>query len=210
MKIENLFPVPIIISSADDTKNEIDKEINSTIKEIYDNEKFEYLSYVNKKFKRTEHGLNYKIQSDIIEDFKMDNLKTKIQTTLNEYHKKIRWNTFLAEDNNVYSLENSWLNIIEPNTFSHEYHSHPQYDISGVYYHQITRETGGICFKNPNIMVENMSFPSGPISPQSIEYLPKNGDLYLFPSWLTHCTFNNNDTNDRISIAFNIKMIQDR
>jgi hypothetical protein len=58
------------------------------------------------------------------------------------------------------------------------------------------------------MMIYNASFPEGRTSPQSIEIIPKDGDIILFPAWLQHSTMENSVDEERISIAFNINFIE--
>jgi uncharacterized protein (TIGR02466 family) len=101
---------------------------------------------------------------------------------------------------------NSWINIAEKGV-KHDYHAHPGYTIAGVYYFRVSDEQGGICFNNPNLMIYNAHFPEGRCSPQSVELIPKDGDIVLFPAWLQHSTHENKTDEERISIAFNINFI---
>jgi uncharacterized protein (TIGR02466 family) len=101
---------------------------------------------------------------------------------------------------------NSWINIAVKGV-KHDYHAHPGYTIAGVYYFRVSDAQGGICFNNPNLMIYNAHFPEGRCSPQSIELIPKDGDIVLFPAWLQHSTHENTTDEDRISVAFNINFI---
>jgi uncharacterized protein (TIGR02466 family) len=105
-----------------------------------------------------------------------------------------------------FEIKNSWINIAEKGIF-HDYHVHPQYTISGVYYFRVSADQGGIQFRNPNIMLENCHFPEGPRSPQSIEVIPTDGDIILFPAWLAHNTVKNITDEDRVSVAFNLDLV---
>jgi len=198
-----LFSIPIHLDKPKESINNEHDEIEQAIEKIEREKLYEYLSYVNEKHESND-DLTYKISQNVIEDFDMKNILERIRCALNNYHKECHWRIF-EEDDLEYSLENSWLNIMKPNTRNHEYHTHARYDISGVYYHYVTNETGGIIFKNPIPMIENMNFPFGQNCPQNIEILPSNGEIFLFPSWLMHRTHVNYDTKDRISLAFNIK-----
>jgi uncharacterized protein (TIGR02466 family) len=91
-----------------------------------------------------------------------------------------------------------------------EPYSHPGYTISGIYYYRVSAEQGGLGFNNPNPIVYNAGFPEGRTSPQSIELIPSDGDIILFPSWLQHGTYENTSDEERISIAFNIDFVLDK
>ena len=53
-------------------------------------------------------------------------------------------------------------------------------------------------------MMQNCWFPENPRASQSIEIIPDDGDIILFPAWLMHNTMQNTTDEDRISVAFNI------
>ena len=103
-------------------------------------------------------------------------------------------------------ITQSWLNRAGPNE-SHHPHHHPNSWLSGVLYIK--------CLQNDNIVFSNlmhgfynsMEFPKRKNTEwnerNSLQYI-KEGDLFLFPSWLTHrVAANKKATKDRISISFN-------
>ena len=53
-------------------------------------------------------------------------------------------------------------------------------------------------------MMQHCNFPENPRNSQSIEYIPNDGDILLFPAWLMHNTMANTTDEDRISVSFNI------
>jgi len=79
---------------------------------------------------------------------------------------------------------------------SHLPHCHPGALISGTYYVKIPKGAGKIIFDDPR-------GPRPPFDTQ-IAIQPKEGDLLLFPPWLIHQVAPTEDTQERISIAFNI------
>jgi uncharacterized protein (TIGR02466 family) len=110
-----------------------------------------------------------------------------------------------------YKLDSMWINI---NGYkdSNVNHIHPKSVFSGVYYIQTPKDCGDIVFQHPSqhiiydwnnkVIEETTSINS------SNWWLPsKQGNLYIFPSWLFHYVKPNlNKEQDRISIAFNINV----
>ncbi|KJE97533.1 hypothetical protein CAOG_07373 [Capsaspora owczarzaki ATCC 30864] len=78
----------------------------------------------------------------------------------------------------------------------HMPHSHPHELLSGVFYVKMPGNAGKIIFSDPR----------GPLTPfdNTIAIEPREGDLILFPSWLTHMVAPTSGSDERISIAFNI------
>lgn len=66
---------------------------------------------------------------------------------------------------------------------------------SGVYYLQVFPDSGNIIFYDDLFL-------------NKVEYTPVIGDLLIFPSYLQHSVSPNNNSKDRISVAFNFE-IQD-
>lgn len=95
-----------------------------------------------------------------------------------------------------------WTNINEPYS-SNRLHTHKQDAFSAVYYLQ-ANQTGEITFYNSaNIMNEcNLNSPF--VSRMSFE--PKDGDLFIWPSWIPHEVECNRSNQYRINIAFNINL----
>jgi hypothetical protein len=65
--------------------------------------------------------------------------------------------------------------------------------LSGVYYLQVFPNSGNIIFYDD-------------LHLNKIEYTPTVGDLLIFPPYLSHSVEPNNNSKDRISIAFNFEI----
>lgn len=125
----------------------------------------------------------------------------------NEYNPNIGFlNDFLATfadsvlKGRDYNLTDLWLNI-SPQLSSNKIHRHTDYvgprsknKWSGVYYIQVPKNGGDICFTNPYLLDE--------FSP----YTPTEGEVIIFPSQVYHSVEVNESTEDRISIAFNFEL----
>ena len=103
-------------------------------------------------------------------------------------------------------ITQSWLNRAGPNE-SHHPHHHPNSWLSGVLYIK--------CLQNDNIVFSNlmhgfynsMEFPKRKNTEwnerNSLQYI-KEGDLFLFPSWMIHYVeMNTTKDQERISLSFN-------
>lgn len=106
-------------------------------------------------------------------------------------------------------ISNMWLNI---NNYKDEntIHFHPNCLFSGVYYIKTPEQCGNIKFYHP--AVDLMSYDwlleyTIPNEKNSHSWMfeAKEGQLFLFPSWLKHSVGSNlNKTENRISVSFNI------
>jgi uncharacterized protein (TIGR02466 family) len=220
MPLLYLFPTPVYREFATiDTYDNIQLEIQACLKYIKDHDDLENVSYIYKDAgkRKQENPLGgYFISDDLIGKHNLTNLEKRIYEVLENYLSAVEWTAIINNPDPVipqlksktFKIMNSWINIAEKGV-KHDYHSHPGYTIAGVYYYRVSDEQGGLCFNNPNMMIYNASFPEGRTSPQSVEVIPKDGDIILFPAWLQHSTMENTIDDERISIAFNINFTTD-
>ena len=194
-----LFPTPVVRIPANERNYDIvQQEIKSAIEKIEETGDSSSLTYLYKGTPET--SISNKTY-DFIEKFHCENLKNRIYEAVVEYVNRIGWH---GERNFV--IRNSWINITEQDT-AHGTHCHPGYTISGVYYYRVNEEQGTLSFNNPNPLTFSCNFPQGAVCPQTVDIVPDDGDIILFPSWLVHSTRKNKSTESRISIAFNIDYI---
>lgn len=220
MPLMYLFPTPVYREFATiSTYDSIQLEIQDCLKHIKEHDDLENVSYIYKDAgkRKQENPLGgYFISDDLIGKHNLTNLEKRIYEVLENYLSAVEWTAIINNPDPVipqlksktFKIMNSWINIAEKGV-KHDYHSHPGYTIAGVYYYRVSDEQGGLCFNNPNMMIYNASFPEGRTSPQSVEIIPKDGDIILFPAWLQHSTMENSTDEERISIAFNINFITD-
>jgi uncharacterized protein (TIGR02466 family) len=212
----NLFPTPIYKQPATIDNYDITQiEVRDCLNKILEEDDLECVSYIYKdagerKKNRPESG--YLVSDQLIKKYNLKNLEKRIYEAVDHYIKLTQWSALNSSPilteikDHKFEIKNSWINIAEKGIF-HDYHVHPQYTISGVYYFRVSADQGGIQFRNPNIMLENCHFPEGPRSPQSIEVIPTDGDIILFPAWLAHNTVKNITDEDRVSVAFNLDLV---
>jgi uncharacterized protein (TIGR02466 family) len=109
-------------------------------------------------------------------------------------------------------IENFWFNINTQNN-SNMVHIHDNSFLSGVFYVKATPDQGSITVYK-NYALDYIVSSQAPIqqytnvSASAISYVPNTGKLILFPGMLPHGVGYNPTTNDRISLAFNIKLIR--
>ena len=99
-----------------------------------------------------------------------------------------------------------WANINERYSYN-KAHTHPQCDISGVYYVKVPEgDCGKLMFADPrqSYTYGNRFFVERYTGGESTGRDPIEGNMYLFPSSLEHSVLTNNVDEDRISISFNM------
>lgn len=206
MRTYNLFATPIYQEHATlENYDAVQLEIKAVLDEITKSNDYSLVSYTHpeaKKQRQKEEG--YVIKDNIILEKKLVNLEARINSAIDHFAMQSGW--FGLNRPGKFVIDNSWLNI-NGKGVHHEYHSHPGYTIGGCYYFRVSELQGGINFNNPNQMMYNLAFPGGNRYPGSINILPKDGDLILFPAWLQHSTDVNRSDEDRISLAFNIEYV---
>ena len=112
---------------------------------------------------------------------------------------------------NVILDHQAWVNISPPGA-SNKLHYHANCHFSGVYYVSLKAPgCGSIFFRDPR--VASRMFPP-PITQQTdftaeeVRLRPEEGRMYIFPGWLEHGVEPNQSTEDRVSISFNVRAIQ--
>jgi len=143
---------------------------------------------------------------------------------LYELHKKINEAvSYFATDINIQQpigLTNMWMNINGYKDYN-RVHCHPGCEFSGVYYAQVTENTGEIIFRHPAMPMfeydwnktkvrwfEDADGNKGRFYNQYNaciwSFKPIPGQLLIFPSWLEHYTSPNLEKDlERVTIAFN-------
>lgn len=109
-------------------------------------------------------------------------------------------------------IENFWFNI---NNYGHSnaVHIHDNSFISGCFYIKATPGQGNITFYKNHALDYIVSSQAvidhyTPISASAITYECMTGKLLMFPGHLPHGVGHNPTHEDRISIAFNVKLIR--
>ena len=109
-----------------------------------------------------------------------------------------------------FELDNIWVNINSKNSFNKE-HDHPNSVLSGSFYVSIPNNEAIIFTKPRGIDTWQLSCSHSSketnLSCEEAHYKPVDGLLLVFPSWIVHRVETNNNEEERISIAFNTKLI---
>ena len=100
-------------------------------------------------------------------------------------------------------IRESWWNVSRRDGFQH-WHTHPRNDISGVWFSKTNEQDGNLMFKPTASALGHSLF-----SPGFYTVFPKVGKLVLFPSWLEHAVWLNNTDSERITVSFNLKLINE-
>ena len=119
---------------------------------------------------------------------------------------------------NAYNfLYEGWVNINKKGGYNAP-HDHPGYLWSAVYYAKIPTpsdaksKSGILEFLDPRTNIVAMAPEIAEKSPffiPKIQIRPKENTLIVFPSYLRHWVYPNEEDEDRISIAFNVKYLKD-
>ena len=106
-------------------------------------------------------------------------------------------------------FSNVWVNISPKGSFQ-ESHKHSNYFekniFSGVFYVDVTKDSGNLFLVNP--IEDQLLFllPTPKISPR-VSIIPQNRKIICFPSWMEHYVGINKSHQDRISVSWNIEVI---
>ena len=108
-------------------------------------------------------------------------------------------------------ITSAWINV-NNNPLIDGAHSHGGSFFSGVYYVKSDQNSGCINFLNTNREAVSTFLPWMTVAPNSfngskIRHAPNPGKLLIFPSWLIHYVEHNPGDDDRISVAFNTKIV---
>ena len=100
-----------------------------------------------------------------------------------------------------------WLNVNGRGHYNKP-HNHGGTHFSGIYYVKVPPKSGMLYFQRPSmhnpIIEEHGKLADyGPL----IEIMPREGDMFIFPSELNHGVYPNFSREERISIAFNLNIL---
>lgn len=103
---------------------------------------------------------------------------------------------------------NYWININKSIGDYNEKHNHPKATMVAVYYVRVPYNSGEIILHNPlqdydEFIFGNMIEKYNAYNSSIYKFIPKEGDLIIFPAWIYHNVLCNQTEEERISIAFN-------
>jgi uncharacterized protein (TIGR02466 family) len=139
-------------------------------------------------------------------------LNSQELTNLREELLKIARNYFKIvyapqSDVDIY-ITQSWVNTTKPKQFHHE-HSHQNSFLSGVLYVNADNKTDNITFHKLYSIAGGIGLHIEPTewnvyNSKKWQYSISSGDVFIFPSELTHGVDPTSSGEDRISLAFNM------
>ena len=122
---------------------------------------------------------------------------------------------FTPIKNDVLMIVEGWTNINKPKDYNIK-HNHPQCNFAGVLWIKVPPQSGNLVFESPHsfssfaeINCYTDEFKKETLSYESCVYEPIEGEIVIFPSFLSHCVSENKSNEDRISYSFNIKLNYD-
>lgn len=113
------------------------------------------------------------------------------------------------DPNNV-RLTEMWAIINKKNNLNTA-HTHPNNYLSAAYYVKVSKGCGTIKFLNPNSISRErhpLIEEDTELNRNNIEIIPNEGDLLIFPAYLTHSVNRNMSNEDRVVISFNIDILR--
>ena len=109
----------------------------------------------------------------------------------------------------------AWLNINGHNCYNIK-HDHPTANLSGVLWIKCPKECGNILFESPvefqtytEVKSYTKEFKNSNNYFHTYYFLPIEGRMLVFPSHLQHEVLENKSNEDRISVSFNIDLINE-
>ncbi len=110
----------------------------------------------------------------------------------------------------LYKMQ-GWINVNPPGAYNTP-HAHPDHEWSGSYYVKVPEtppgsRSGQIEFLDPRNGVPQMEGLNSAYFVPKVRKAPKAGTMLVFPSYLRHWVYPNEQDEIRISIAFNTKFI---
>lgn len=129
-----------------------------------------------------------------------------------EIIKKIFYESYDHHGKLGFSIGNCWININSKFSYNAT-HTHPGCDFSGVLYISVPESSGDILFQNRNghedygtFGVYSSNFRTQFGATDQFGITPKDGMALIFPSSIPHCVETSKSDEERISIAFNIRI----
>jgi uncharacterized protein (TIGR02466 family) len=155
----------------------------------------------------SENG-SYSSDKMILESNVFFDLKSSIANSVHQFV----YECLSIKKNFDFQIENSWINLHYPGDYAGS-HRHSNSLISGIYYIDVNENSGPIIFEKDksfyNLFTDTLEieFNDENLNIFNLEawsFVPKKGDLFLFPSLLYHHTGINNSESNRYSLAFNV------
>ena len=145
-------------------------------------------------------GNRTSIDSNIINNKQFSSLRKELNKIVKDYFNKI-----ICPSNNIKPyITQSWLNYTDTNQY-HHIHNHPNSLISGILYINADKDNDKVVFKSDKYNMISLETEKHNAFNSSSWWFPvETGQVFLFPSSLTHCVETKQGKNTRISLAFNV------
>ena len=176
--------------------------------ELFLPNKQNFLEFCNKK---VEEG---KKTDGLAQSHFIDKTESEVYYLLNEVANRFDklHSMFNFNDNYKQEIQKCWINI-NSNVNISSPHRHPESFLSAVYYPTVGRNPGAITFLNPNNQLSYVIKPDyikefDEFNSALYHVTPRTDLLIMFPSWLWHFVRHTEDTDNRISIAFDTEIIR--
>lgn len=187
-KVKNLWPIPLYMNNIGVSEDTLDFTLQQP--------------YERMKVKNGDISLNKKILDS------MPLLKSSIENEAKNY-----LNDYLKLDDKIeFYITTSWINKHIPGDHG-QIHHHANSLISGVYYIK-QPENGGNFILHQNVMTPNLFTSTINLDLNFKEFTetnthqfqvkPKDGLVIMFPSFIYHSVENNQSSEHRYSLAFNL------
>lgn len=199
--IQLLFPTQILNASVFPAKSRFLKDLEKEIFKIseIDHEGQDW-SEKNYLFGYTSYG---SIDQLHLFSSSFDDLRKKLDKHVRTFVKQLEWDINPKE----LSLSKMWVNIMPKGTI-HTGHIHPLSVVSGTFYVSLPKKNvPALKFEDPRF-TQMMATPPKTKTAKTknqnfFNFIPKEGDVVLFESWLRHEVVQNNSDDLRISVSFN-------
>jgi uncharacterized protein (TIGR02466 family) len=162
----------------------------------------------NEKFPFSEHITNGYVSSNVyvLENDVLIELKSALQNNINFFAYEV-----LGVSNQIqFYITNSWIMKHEPENWAQQ-HFHNNSLLTGIYYFDVSENSGAITFSKDRSITNTLPpmfdfsySKETTFNTKSMNIIPKNGDLILFPSHLLHSVDHNKSEKDRYCLAFNV------
>tara|TARA_R110000772_G_scaffold13136_1_gene39232 strand:- start:716 stop:1369 length:654 start_codon:yes stop_codon:yes gene_type:complete len=183
-RIIGVFPTPVYIS-------QLNRKLTSLELKFVEKNKKNF----TKNAGNTTSANNY-----ILNEKPFKKLKKELGLRLNDYFQKI-----ISSKNNITPfITQSWINYTEKDQYHHK-HTHSNSIISGVFYINCHETLDKITFFNESYSTIKFEVKNWNLFNSESWWFPvTTGDIFLFPSSLTHMVETKQGENTRISLSFNV------
>ncbi len=145
-------------------------------------------------------GNRTSIDSNIINNKQFSSLRKELNKIVKDYFNKI-----ICPSNNIKPyITQSWLNYTDTNQY-HHIHNHSNSLVSGIVYMNADKDNDKVRFySNKYNMIEIQTEKFNTFNTNSWWFTVETGQVFLFPSSLTHSVETKQGKNTRVSLAFNV------